>query len=66
MANYDRLTALDNSFLLFEKPNAYTHVASTQIFDAGPLQLEGGGIDFDAIKKAHESILHRIRAIGRC
>jgi len=60
VANYDRLTALDNSFLLFEKPNAYTHVASTQIFEAGPLELEGGGIDFDAIKKAHAAILHRI------
>jgi WS/DGAT/MGAT family acyltransferase len=60
MSNYDRLTALDNSFLLLEKPNAYTHVASTQIFDAGPLRLEDGGIDFDAIKKAHAAILHRI------
>jgi len=60
MSNYDRLTALDNSFLLFEKDNAYTHVASTQIFEAGPLQLEDGGIDFEAIKKAHEALLHRI------
>jgi WS/DGAT/MGAT family acyltransferase len=60
MGNYDRLSALDNSFLLFEKPNAYTHVASTQIFEAGPLRLEDGGIDFDAIKKAHAAILHRI------
>lgn len=60
MSNYDRLSALDNSFLLFEKPNAYTHVASTQIFDAGSLRLEDGGIDFDAIKKAHQAILHRI------
>jgi WS/DGAT/MGAT family acyltransferase len=60
MSSYDRLTALDNSFLLFEKPNAYTHVASTQIFETGPLQLEDGGIDFDAIRKAHAAILHRI------
>ncbi len=60
MSHYDRLTALDNSFLLLEKPNAYTHVASTQIFDAGPLRLEDGGIDFEAIKKAHACILHRI------
>lgn len=59
-ARYDRLTALDNSFLLFEKPNAYTHVASTMILEAGPLRLEDGGIDFDAIKKAHAAILHRI------
>ncbi len=60
MSNYDRLSALDNSFLLFEKPTAYTHVASTQIFEAGPLRLEDGGIDFDAIRKAHAAILHRI------
>jgi WS/DGAT/MGAT family acyltransferase len=60
MSHYDRLSALDNSFLLFEKPNAYTHVASTQIFDAGSLRLEDGGIDFDAIRKAHAAILHRI------
>ena len=60
MSNYDRLSALDNSFLLFEKPNAYTHVASTQIFELGPLKLEDGGVDFDAIRKAHAAILHRI------
>ncbi len=60
MSYYDRLSALDNSFLLLEKPNAYTHVASTQIFEAGPLRLEDGGIDFDAIKKAHAAILHKI------
>jgi WS/DGAT/MGAT family acyltransferase len=60
MGNYDRLSALDNSFLLFEKPNAYTHVASTQIFEAEPLRLEDGGIDFEAIKKAHAAILHKI------
>jgi len=60
MSNYDRLSALDNSFLLFEKPNAYTHVASTQIFEKGPLELEGGGIDFDAIRKSHEAVLHLI------
>jgi WS/DGAT/MGAT family acyltransferase len=58
--HYDRLTALDNSFLLLEKDTAYTHVASTQIFDAGPLRTEDGGIDFDAIKKAHAAVLHRI------
>ena len=60
MPDYDRLTALDNSFLLLEKPNAYMHVASTQIFEAAPLRTEDGGIDFDAIKKAHASVLHKI------
>jgi len=35
---YERLTALDNSFLVLEKPNAYMHVASTMLFEAGPLK----------------------------
>lgn len=60
MPNYDRLTALDNSFLLLEKDTSYTHVASTQIYDAGPLRMEDGGIDFEAIKKAHAAVLHLI------
>ena len=52
---YDRLTALDNSFLILEKPNAYMHVASTMIFDAGPLATPEGGIDADSIKQVFAS-----------
>jgi len=29
--SYERLTALDNSFLVLEQPNAYMHVASTMV-----------------------------------
>jgi len=57
---YDRLTALDNSFLVLEKPNAYMHVASTQIFDAGPLRKPDGGIDGDAIRELIGASLFRI------
>jgi len=57
---YDRLTALDNSFLLLEKPNSYMHVASTLIFEAGPLQKPEGGIDMEAIRAATASALHLI------
>jgi diacylglycerol O-acyltransferase / wax synthase len=57
---YERLTALDNSFLLLEKPNAYMHVASTLILDAKPLQRPEGGIDIEAIKAATAAALHRI------
>ena len=49
---YERLTALDNSFLVLEQPNAYMHVASTAIFEAAPLRREDGGIDADSIKRA--------------
>jgi len=57
---YDRLTALDHSFLLFEKPNSYMHVASTQIFESGPLRTRDGGIDAEAIKRATAASLHLI------
>ena len=48
---YDRLTALDNSFLILERPNAYMHVASTLIFEAGPLRTADGGVDAEAHRK---------------
>jgi len=57
---YDRLSALDHSFLLFERPNAYMHVASTQIFEIGPLRTPEGGVDAQAIKDATAASLHRI------
>jgi WS/DGAT/MGAT family acyltransferase len=57
---YERLSGQDNDFLLWEAPNLPMHVAGTQILDAGPLRTEEGGIDFDAIKRLTESVLHRI------
>jgi WS/DGAT/MGAT family acyltransferase len=57
---YDRLTALDNSFLVLESSNAYMHVASTQIHEAGPLRNAYGGIDADTIKRRIEALLHLI------
>jgi diacylglycerol O-acyltransferase len=58
--HYDRLSAQDNSFLLWEQGNVRMHVASTNIFDVGPLQTEGGGIDIDMVKRATESYLHLV------
>ncbi len=57
---YDRLTALDNSFLVLEKPNAYMHVASTITFDSGPLRTPEGGVDVEAIKRLTAAKLHLI------
>jgi WS/DGAT/MGAT family acyltransferase len=58
--SYDRLTALDSSFLVLEKPNAYMHVASTQIHEAGPLATAAGGINADAIRELTAASLHEI------
>ncbi|MFP6641607.1 MAG: wax ester/triacylglycerol synthase domain-containing protein, partial [Myxococcota bacterium] len=58
--SYERLSAQDNSFLLFETPKAHMHVSSTLVFEAGPLLHGDGGVDFERIKQATESYLHMI------
>lgn len=57
---YDRLSAQDNNFLLWERGNIRMHIASTGVFDAGPLAKPDGGIDVDAIKRATAATLHLV------
>jgi diacylglycerol O-acyltransferase len=57
---YDRLSAQDATFLMFETPEVYMHISATMIFDLGPLETDAGGVDIDAIKKATEAVLHLI------
>ncbi len=47
---YDRLSFLDNSFLLLEGPNSPMHVAGTALYESGSLRLPDGGIDIDRIR----------------
>ncbi|HZO09541.1 MAG TPA: wax ester/triacylglycerol synthase family O-acyltransferase [Myxococcota bacterium] len=58
--NYDRLTAQDNSFLLFETHHLPMHVSSALVFDSGPLRTPEGGVDMEAIRRATAGVLHRI------
>jgi diacylglycerol O-acyltransferase / wax synthase len=57
---YDRLSAQDNNFLLWERGNVRMHIASTMVCDAGPLRRRDGGIDVDTFKRATESFLHLV------
>jgi diacylglycerol O-acyltransferase len=57
---YDRLTFLDNSFLLMEGSNSPMHVAGTATYDAGPLKKADGGIDIDKIRDYVSARLHLI------
>jgi diacylglycerol O-acyltransferase len=57
---YDRLTALDNSFLLYESPKSHMHIAGTAIYEAGPLRTADGGIEIDRLRAYVESRLHLI------
>lgn len=58
--DFERLSALDRSFLAWETPTAHMHVACTMVFDAGPLRTEDGGVDFEAIRKAVIAALPRV------
>lgn len=59
---YNRLTALDNSFLVYEdaSPDGAMHVASTQIHEAEPLRKEDGSLDIERIEEYVVSRLDRI------
>jgi len=57
---YDRLSFLDNSFLMMEGPNTPMHVAGTAAYEAGPLKKADGGIDIDMIREYVNSRLHLI------
>ena len=49
--HYDRLTALDASFLELESESVHMHVGSVGIFDPGPTTDGTEGVDFDALER---------------
>jgi WS/DGAT/MGAT family acyltransferase len=57
---YEPLSPQDHSFLVMETPSLHMHVASTQLFELGPLASADGGVDFARIKRFIGSVLHRI------
>jgi diacylglycerol O-acyltransferase len=61
-AHYDRLSGLDNSFLVTEdvQPTGAMHVASTQIHEAAPLRREDGSLDIELIEEYVVSRLDRL------
>lgn len=58
--SYEYLTVQDRSFLDFESPSAHMHVASVQIYEAAPMQREGGGLDMERLEAFVLSRLHLI------
>jgi WS/DGAT/MGAT family acyltransferase len=58
--SYERLSAQDNTFLLFETRNVHMHVASTLVFESGPLRTREGGVDIERIKRGFEAVLHQV------
>lgn len=60
MADYERLSASDNTFLDLEKNNTHMHVGATLIFDSGPLKTRVGGVDIERLRDYVGSRLHLI------
>ena len=56
--SYERLSAQDASFVLWEHRETPMHVGAIAILNAAPLRTEDGGIDADRIGKHVESRLH--------
>lgn len=58
--SYERLSFLDNSFLVMEGPSSPMHVAATATFETGSLRGAEDGLDIDRIRAYVSSRLHFI------
>jgi diacylglycerol O-acyltransferase / wax synthase len=58
-SHYDRLTALDATFLEIEEANVHMHVGAVGIFDARPLRRADGGLDIDRIIAVSDASLRK-------
>jgi diacylglycerol O-acyltransferase len=59
-AHYQRLTALDASFLEIEDASTHMHVAATLLFEPGPLATADGGLDVERLRAYVASRLQHI------
>jgi diacylglycerol O-acyltransferase len=58
-SHYERLSALDATFLDVEDHNTHMHVGAVCLFDAAPLTRTDGVIDTDRIRRLVEVAIHR-------
>jgi len=62
VGHFERLSAQDSSFLVFEDSDssAHMHVGGVSIYDGGGLTAPAGGVDIERIRAYVESRLHLI------
>jgi len=60
MSYYERLSALDASFIGLEDSRCHMHVGGVFLFDATPVSTASGGIDIDLIRQEIASRLHLV------
>ena len=57
---YERLSAADRSFLVFEQSNTHMHLGGVTILEHAPLAMPNGGVDIAKIRTYIGSRLHYI------
>lgn len=57
--HYDRLSALDATFLALESPSVHMHVGAVHVFEGGPVLGSDGGIDLERVMSTAEPALRR-------
>jgi WS/DGAT/MGAT family acyltransferase len=58
--HYERLSALDASFLDWDEPNARWHEGAVMVFERGPLGTPDGAVDADRIAQAYAASFDRV------
>jgi len=59
-SHFERLSALDGSFLGIEDGASHMHIGSVAIFEGGPFVTPDGGVDIDHVRRLMEAELHRV------
>jgi WS/DGAT/MGAT family acyltransferase len=59
-SHYERLSALDDSFLEIEDASSHMHIGAVALFESAPLRTAEGAIDVERIRTLMEAELHRI------
>ena len=57
---YERLTAIDTTFVDLEDASTHMHVGGVSLFDAGPMLQSDGTVDIDRIRRLVEAAIHRV------
>jgi diacylglycerol O-acyltransferase len=59
-AHFDRLSALDDSFLELEDGVTHMHIGAVAVFEGGQLATTTGGVDIERVRALMEAGIHRI------
>lgn len=59
-SHFERLSALDDSFLEIENGASHMHIGAVATFEAGPFATVAGGVDIDRIRSLMRANLHRM------